>query len=146
MVRNPFDNIATEVIYRKGNANLRVELVSGERSPLRQDEIAVRLECAIHKYFSQVYAIIKMESALKLDLLRVHLVDLVNNPRQYMKEICTFLDLECTEEYLKQCEDTLFSELSQTRGLVEWRPDQSALVQELIDEVPWLRRYSFTHD
>ena len=146
VVRNPFDNIATEVIYRKGRADLRVELVNGDRPPLKLDEIGSRLECSIHKYFSQVYAIMKMETALSLDLLRLHLVDLVTKPRQCLKEICSFLHLNCTEEYLKTCEDSIFSKLSQSRGLIEWRPDQVALVQELIDRVPWLRRYSFTQD
>ena len=146
VVRNPFDNIATEVIYSKGKAPLRVKLVNRDRPPLTQEEMGPRLECAIHKYFSQIYAIIKMESALKLDLLRIHLADVVANPRKYLTKICNFLHLDCTEEYLKLCEETLFSELSQTRGFVEWRPDQIALVQELNVGVPWLRRYSFTQN
>ena len=146
VVRNPFDNIATEVIYRMGKADLRVELVDGSRPPLTLDEIGDRLECAIHKYFSQVFAIMKMETALDLDLMRLHLVDLVTKPRQYLQEICDFLHLDCTEDYLRTCEESIFSELSQTRGLIEWRPDQLALVQELIDEVPWLNRYTFTQD
>ena len=146
VVRNPFDNIATEVIYRAGHASLRVALVNGSRPPLTQKEIGDRLECAIHKYFSQVFAIVKMETALDLDLMRFHLVDLVTKPRQYLQEICDFLHLDCTEDYLRTCEESIFSELSQTRGLIEWHPDQLALVQELIDVVPWLRRYSFTQD
>ena len=146
VVRNPFDNIATETIYTKGDAFLRVALVKGDRPPLNTKELGSHLECAIHKYFTQVFGIMKMETALSLDLLRFHLVDLVTKPRQYLKEICSFLHLNCTEEYLKTCEDSIFSKLSQSRGLIEWRPDQLALVQELIDRVPWLRRYSFTQD
>ena len=145
-MRNPFDNIATDVIYKTGSADLRVELVMGNRSHLTQHQIGGHLECSIHQYFSQVFAIVKMETALDLDLMRLHLVDLVTKPQQYLQEICDFLHLDCTEDYLRTCEESIFSELSQTQGLIEWRPDQLALVQELIDEVPWLRRYTFTQN
>ena len=146
VVRNPFDNIATEVIYHLGNPTLRLALVNGDRPPLTLSEMGGALECATNKYFTQMLAISQMETALDLDLMRLHLVDLVTKPQQYLQEICDFLHLDCTEDYLRTCEESIFSELSQTRGLIEWHSEQKIFIQAWINQMPWLQRYSFTKD
>ena len=146
VVRNPFDNIATEIIYRIGKSNLRYALVNGEHPPLELREMGQFPKCATTRYFTQMVAISKMETALNLDILRVHLVDLVTKPRQTLEELCGFLHLECTEEYIETCEASIFSNLSQTRDLVQWNSAQKVSIEDWIAQVPWLQRYSFSKD
>lgn len=146
VIRNPFDNIATEVIYGIGNAALRLALIKGEHPPLELSEMGQLPECAAKRYFTQMFAISQMETALNLDILRVHLVDLVTNTRETLQDICDFLHLECTEQYMRTCEASIFSELSQTRALVQWHPEHKASVEAWIKQIPWLQRYSFSKD
>ena len=125
---------------------LRLALVKGERPPLEKSELGQSLECASSRFFTTMFAIMEMETALNQDVLRVHLVDLITKPQQTLEEICSFLQLECTAEYMNTCEASLFSKLSQTRHLVQWDPAQKAYVEEHIAQVPWLQRYSFSNN
>lgn len=146
VIRNPFDNIATEVIYEVGRASLRLALVRGEHPPLELSKVLQLLECATYRYFTQMFAISQMETTLNLDILRVHLVDLVTNTRQTLQDMCNFLHLECTEGYLETCEAAIFSNLSLSRNFVKWHPLQKTSIESRIKWIPWLRRYSFSKD
>ena len=77
---------------------------------------------------------------------RVHDVasgDVMTNTRETLKKICDFLEITCTEEYLRDCASIVNPVVSQTRGNVVWTGDQMNRVQKLIKEFPFLGRYSF---
>lgn len=61
-----------------------------------------------------------MTEALKLNVLEIHIVDFVKNPRGTMLKICEFLEIDCPEDYLEMCEKKAFDKVSITRNLVYW--------------------------
>ena len=133
-------------MYKTGRASLRVSLVEGRHPPLKLRELGQLPECTKSRYFTQMFAISHMETALNLSILRVHLVDLITDTRKTLQSICDFLHLECTEGYLKTCEASIFKELSQTKNMVEWYPELKTSVESWIKQIPWLQRYSFSKD
>ena len=58
-----------------------------------------------------------------LDVLQMHLSDLVHSPQSELGRLCSFLDLECGTHYLEGCQAALFREVSQTRDKVQWTPE-----------------------
>ena len=78
------------------------------------------------------------------NVLEVHNMDLVNDPRTVMSKICTFLNVRCTPGYLQACASKVFKSVSKTRDLLVWTPQLQQLVEkELIRKYPFFARYSF---
>ena len=63
-----------------------------------------------------------MISDLGLSPLEVHCEDLVNDPVETISNICQYLDLECSQDYLQMCADKTFKNVSESRHLVQWNP------------------------
>ena len=78
------------------------------------------------------------------DVLEVHNMDLVNDPKTTMNKICSFLEINCTPDYLQACADKVFKSVSKTRNLLVWTPELQQMVdEELIHKYPFFGRYSF---
>ena len=144
MVRNPYDNIATNLIYKLGGVDLRLQLLANNRSSADSSED--KLTCEIKKYFDHYYAIEKMKARLQLDVLEIHLSDLVQSPLRELTRICLFLDIECSSSYLKAGEESVFSEVSKTREKFQWTASQKDLTAKFINSIPALKRYTFQGD
>ena len=145
VIRNPFDNIATDVIYKIGGDEERRKVVksgvkiSGEK---RNGMIARSMDI----YFRRVFAMIKMVPELQMDVLQVHLTDLVANPRRELQRMCNFLEVKCMEEFLVNCENTLFKELSKSRTSIDWTDEQKRTIENHLKNIPFLKQYSFSSD
>ena len=152
VIRNPFDTIASAHIYKVGGAKLRVDLMQQpypaetDLSSTASSQLASsrKLDCAIHNFFEHEAALEEMRTRMDLDILQVHLSDLVQSPSAELGRVCTFLDLDCGRHYLDACQAALFKELSRTREKVPWSQEQITAVEEQAAQVPSLRRYSFT--
>lgn len=142
VVRNPYDNIATRLIYQVGNADLRYKLLVEGEGILNAS--AYDVNCVFQRHFNQELALTEMVEQYNLDLHRVHLSDLIDQPREEMKKLCAFLHIKCSEDYLKLCEGAVFKESSKSRHKVQWTQEQINTVHSLIQQFPYLRRYSFT--
>ena len=119
IVRNPFDMIATEALYRATG-------VSG-----------VKYNATVHNKYSNpkilrevtdfvldmATAISRMIRALRLSALEIYCEDLVTHPAGTISDICRFLNLKCSPEYVQICSDKIFKNVSMSRDLVEWDPD-----------------------
>jgi hypothetical protein len=142
IIRNPFDNIATMVIFFQGGSDKRKELVNNGGQMDNPELVDFR----IRAYFRNIHAVYTMQQDPKimLDIHQIHLADLVRDPMESMKGICKFLGVTCYDWYLRTCKEHTFSDISKTRNKVTWTAAQIAKVQEEIDKIPWLRRYNFT--
>ena len=159
VLRNPFDTIATAHIYKLGGAKLRVDLMQDSRLHKRGSELhnqdsglhnssvtsvdSKKLDCTIKGHFEHATATERMRVELGLDVLQVHLSDLVQSPLSELGRLCSFLGLECDQHYLETCRSAVFTEVSHSRDKVHWTPSQVATVERLAGEVQSLERYSF---
>jgi hypothetical protein len=98
VVRNPFDNITTiSMKSRRGLPN------------------------AIDFYFSITDTVHKIhDSEFSQNLITVYLEDLISAPAQNLRKICKRLELECSSDYLKDCENAVFQSPKKTRQKIEW--------------------------
>ena len=76
-----------------------------------------------------------------LDLLEVHVKDLVEHPNVTITKLCNFLNISCSDSYIQGCSDTLFKTESKTRYKVKWTPDSISEVKKYILKYDSLKRY-----
>ena len=85
-----------------------------------------------------------MITKLHLDVIQIHLSDLVFNPNRELNQLCVFLGLNCTKDFITKCENVLFKEPSRSRLKMDWTQEQIDMVMQLNQQVSFLKRYSFT--
>jgi len=74
------------------------------------------------------------------------LEEFVRNPAPLLRKLCDFLGVECTEQYLQDCMQTVFKSLPKSRNQIVWT---TALLEQMQDEVrqhPPLQRYIDNED
>ena len=145
VVRNPYDMIATTVLYEASD-------VHGRKVDATVDHKHNSSARALHftttdTYLRKAKSVRIMTDKLKLNILDVHIEDHIRDPKGTMQRICDFLDVECSKEYLQDCYDKTFKSVSRTRDLVTWTEEALKLVEnELIKPFPFFQRYSFESD
>ena len=164
VVRNPFDMIATDTLYSEGKRQRsetgvrQAVFVSNFKKKLGDLKATGRLE---ELEASRLNNLTLLESRTKSitrlaygnrdiirligeeNVLELHNSDLVKDPRSTLNKICTFLDVDCSQKYLKVCADKVFKTVSNTRELVVWPPSTRKKVENLIKEHSFFSRYSF---
>jgi hypothetical protein len=73
----------------------------------------------------------------------VYSEDMIDNPTRELKRLCKFLDVSCSEDYLKDCSSIVFKSPSKTRNSIIWSEEAKNIINKLLREVPLLKRYSF---
>ena len=139
VVRNPYDMISTVVLY---NALDKHE-VKVEASQEHKFNSSVLLRNAVVNVFAKADGVVKMINSCHLNILEIHIEDLIEDPKKVIQRICYFLELECSKEYLQKCYDKTFKTLSRSRDLVMWTPGLLARVQREKEKYPFFERYSF---
>jgi len=140
VIRNPYDNIATEVFYhifsipkfadvKKNNETLEV------RSSIIQQHTVDYFAC--HK------AIVNAQQIYQLDILEVHGRDLIDETKETMMNMCSFLGVNCSHNYLEICSNKVFKSESKTRHLIKWTNNQIKEIQASIEKYSSLKRYTF---
>ena len=145
VVRNPYDMIATQVLYTTLSGG-----VGGKKKNATADHPysnAEQLQKSIRQINSLASAVQGMIENCHLEnTLEIHNADHVKDPKATLQQICDFLDVECPEDYLQECDDKTFKQLSKTRELVVWNPEAHALVKAIIKKFPFFHRYSIGED
>ncbi len=141
VIRNPYDIIATQVIYKKYKNEWKTNA-----SLYRADSKCKVLDGHVRNVFRTTQNVQRLRKDLNLTVLEIHSADLVRKPRQTMERICQFLDVECYEEYLDKCDEKVFGKVSITRNLVEWTSDLLAKVENMIKDNSFFQRYTFYSD
>ena len=123
VVRNPYDNISSMFEHRHRNQSLRTVI---------EDYLFL---CATNSKIRE-----RVGGDQVFDLRYEALVEA---PEELLGDLCNFLDLEPTEDYLEDCAHLVFDSPRKTRYDVEWNAGTIAAVQEGIDRYESLRGYSY---
>ena len=121
VTRNPYDNIST-MIYKKG----------------------ADLEYGINSYFKKCKTVDYLKKQISdNDILDVRHESLIDDPRNIVQELCTFLGVETTQDYLDDCASIIFKSPKKTRFNLQWSKESIELVKNQIDQFEFLRGYSY---
>ena len=140
VVRNPYDMIATHLLYKVSDRAGRRLKTATENNKYNNTRL---LQIGAINVFREVNAVESMTKALNLDVLETHNIDLVRDPRGTMQKICDFLGVECSEDYLQLCQEKAFDKVSITRNLVYWSDELLADVKKRVKLHKFFDRYSF---
>lgn len=68
---------------------------------------------------------------------------LIENPKDYLKRLCCFLNLDCPQDYLEDCARVVSVSPHRSRNEIEWSVDMLHSVEEMIGQFDFLKEYSF---
>ena len=140
VIRNPYDNIATSVIYVN---NTKAEVASIKESKETYRTSSSSIFHQIRVYFSAYKAIEDAKKSYKLDYIEVHGRDLVSDARGTISRMCNGLGVFCSSNYLDVCSDKVFKTESKTRYKINWDKAHLDLIQRNIDRFSSLNGYTF---
>ena len=137
VIRNPYDNIAAMILRNRNynNKNLNSTNIYYNNTDLK---------VYILNYFKQVQTVIKMIKTIPLRTMNVYIEELLSNPKQVMHKLCSFLHVECSNTYLHQCANSVYSSVTFPRDLVHWSLSNIELVNQNVRKINFLNRYSLT--
>jgi hypothetical protein len=121
VIRNPYDNIASKQ----------------KRHPRRS------LDKMMREYFRACRTNAELKRRLGDSVLDLRHEELTVSPRERLTELCRFVGLETTPEYLDSCAGVLYAEPHRSRHDVSWTPELRAEVQRRIGKYDFLAGYDF---
>jgi sulfotransferase family protein len=111
------------------------------------DNIASRKNKGINKLMPRHFALVKTNAKQRRRLgdrvMDVRHEDFVAHPRERLAELCRFVGLEPTPDYLEACAQIVFASPHQSRHEVDWPPKLRAKVDSRIARYDFLAGYSF---
>ncbi len=123
VVRNPYDNIASMYRRKVGRSTL--------------DE-------RVDYYFSLCGSVADLKQRLQPDeIIDVRHEEIVSDPATSLSRLGTFLDLEMTDDYIKDCASVLFSAPRRTRDGPPWTDDLLERVGREVARFDFLQGYTF---
>ena len=155
-VRNPFDVIATTMIYRiigipafgalKKKFTRHLDEAEREKLKLNYPKILEKIVEETFSYYNATMQLMSVFLSMGDKLLEVHNTDLVHYPKETIFEICEFLELECSDDYLDVCAGKIFKSTSRTRNMVVWPTKLKNMIERRIKKYDMLERYDFNSD
>ena len=144
VIRNPYDIIATTFLIGKtGKSGLKNAKNSTQLNHTFSPE-------AIQKYIKRFSEDVDKTHQVVVDIPTpvhaIHLVDLIRQPHSIMREVCELIQVECSLDYLNLCRDKLYKDISKTRYLLQWSPQDIEAVANIMKHYPEYSRYSFDCD
>jgi len=121
VVRNPYDNIATLHRWRPNKG----------------------IKKLAPRHFALLKANAKLRRRLGDRVMDVRHEELVAAPRERLTELCRFVGLEPSPEYLEACAQIVFASPHQSRHEVVWPPKLRTKVDNRIASYDFLAGYSF---
>ena len=76
-----------------------------------------------------------------MDMMELHNMDLIATPKAVISEMCSFLAVQCSDEYLDAASNKVFNAVSKTRYNIKWKNEQILLVKQNIQKYETLHRY-----
>ena len=141
VIRNPYDNIATEVLYRAVVMHNEFAIIKESNETYNISSELIMME--ISNYFSCHNATVNARKEYNLDTIEIHSKDLISDPKGTLLKICSGLKVTCSSNYLKICSNKIFKSESRTRYMVQWTDEQLQAIQQNIDMYSNLKGYSF---
>jgi hypothetical protein len=131
VIRNPFDTITTMVLRTLEKENI-TKIPSG-----------MDLLPYVNGYFKRVETISALKENKRIKMIDIYHEDFIKNPRQILKDLLSFLEVEIFEEYFEKCSIIVYTEPHKSRLDVEWPEELLNFVQEYISRYAFLSRYTF---
>ena len=128
VVRNPYDIISTRLLYADGKTRKSKVHATVDMKHISPRNLSMQVNRTIHI----VQNVQELLQNCSLNSLEIHTADFVLDPKHVMNNLCMFLGVECSREYLKKCSDKIFARQSQTRYLVEWPEELIEKVYQMI--------------
>ncbi|XP_078363619.1 uncharacterized protein LOC144647794 isoform X1 [Oculina patagonica] len=135
VIRNPFDNIATMAM--RLIKDLRTEQHSEKQN------ISKQLDNSIRRYFKIATNCQATKEAYGDRVLDIPGEDFVRDPSKYLRQICDFLEITCSEDYLRDCSSIVDPVPSVTRNMLVWTPEQIEQVYDYMRPLEFLQSYTF---
>ncbi|XP_064382777.1 uncharacterized protein LOC135331518 [Halichondria panicea] len=139
VVRNPYDMLATRLLYKFSD----VKREKAHYTPYHPLNNPSNVTKAMMSLYSEAEAVLNMTKALQLDILEVHNVDFIRNPKEEMGNVCKFIGLQCSSGYLNMVARSTFNDLSITRRSVLWSDEARHFMKTKMLLLPFFKRYSY---
>lgn len=140
VIRNPYDNIATITMYRHFKFELsKVAKMKNSNKTLNASYELV--DTVIDYYFRLYQASEVIKRQYNLDVMDVHGIDLITNPKATISEMCEFIRVTCSQDYLNIVSRKMFGSESKTRYKLTWTNVQISKIKKNILKFSSLRRY-----
>lgn len=138
LIRNPFDNIATMVL-RAAHSGLRMKAV--------ESGLQLNTPTVLHKqmktYLSLVDTNAKLRNRFGENVLDVHYSSFIRQPKIWLKTICDFLEVHCSEYYLDRSVSIIFKNETYTRRHIVWSDDVKQKILDKIKSTDFLNGLKF---
>ena len=141
VVRNPYDNIASDSVYKYGLKEKLKEMRSLVNKSLLEVPKTALSRSAV-EYFQLYFASEKVDAAAD-KTIDVLCSDLIDNPREEITKLCEFLGVQCSEDYISKCASHVFTEESHTSKLINWPPEVKESIQHKLDSIPLFKAYNY---
>ena len=135
-IRHPLDMIATQVM----RAAKTYEHYAHTK---RQYNNTKLLRNYVKKFETRVAAIQQWMESEWINVLPVYNDEMVRNPKVVLKEICSFLQITCSADYIDSCSKFVFSDMSRTRDNVYWSSGIKRQVVRIVKRYKLLSRYQY---
>ena len=114
VIRNPYDNVATKSLH------IAFKLQYSKFAAVKRDNISVTIndkliDQQIAQYFQFYNVSETLRHTYKMDMMELHNVDLITNPKAVISEMCRFLSVQCSDDYLDAATNKVFNAQSKTR-------------------------------
>ena len=125
--RNPYDNITT--MFKKKD---------------RKSTKLLDFEGTIDYYFELCETINTLKKNIEpQDIFELKHELLIDNPQKALHELCNFLEIEATKDYLNDCASIVFKSPRKTRETIEWSEEQIELVKSKMAKFDFLQGYYY---
>ncbi|MCH8955883.1 sulfotransferase [candidate division KSB1 bacterium] len=125
--RNPFDNITTMATRAAEAENNQSDL-----------------NLQIDKYFSLCETVMTVKKSYQqFEMIEIKQEEFIEDPSGTLSQLCKFLKLDPSDEYLKACAAIVYKNPHKSRKNVDWRLHLRQKVELRMTEFPYLKEYSF---
>jgi len=138
VIRNPYDNIATEVLYR--NFKHDRHKVSNAKSSTERVTVDSEVVDASIRYYFRLHEGVEFVKK-EYDTMTIHIRDFISHPKSVITNMCEFLGVVCSEDYIDKCSEKIFNKESKTRYKITWNSEQVANIHSSIQKFNSLKRY-----
>ena len=128
IVRNPFDMITTQAY----GGNEKLKQVSPED-----------IQNATSLCFQKFDTIDELLQTKQFDIYSIRHEALLENPKQELNALMSWLSLDASESYLEACGNHLYKKPHKSRVKYPWSDEEKRKVFEKISEIDFLKGYSF---
>lgn len=110
------------------------------------DEKSVLID-SIERYFNTARQLTVFKQQSRVHIHYVHWYDLQQDAVVTLQNLCDFLTIPCSEEYMKFVQKFIaLIKFHRPRLQITWTEDLIAAVEQQLTDVPWIQRYRYDRD